>query len=406
MVATWTSFLFGGHSEQSTAGIPVIVGGVASIVTRTVMELGIHARSMAFHFTEPLAVSVTGPQPPWEAMPDSGSFATQLRETALLYEPLGPRVPIIVGVITGGVVSMFTCTVAGFASPAPFVAVHVTEPLAVSVTGPQPLWEATPDSGSLTAQVRETALMYQPFEPSVPVIVGVITGGVVSIFTCTVAELESPAPLVALHVAEPPAVHVTGPQPVWEATPDSGSLTAQLRETALVYHPLAPTVPVRVGVTTGGVVSIFTDTVTEVASPAPFVAAHVTELLAVNVARRQPLSNSRLDSASTILQPRVTALVYHPFAPIVPTIEGVITGGVVSIFTCAVTAFETLAPLVAVQITEALAVSVTGSQPLWEAIPDSGSLTAQLRETALVYQPLEPSVPVMVEIITGGVVST
>ena len=43
--------------------------------------------------------------------------------------------------------------------------------------------------------------------------------------------------------------------------------------------------------------------------------------------------------------------------------------------------------------------------PLWEVIVESGSVTLQLTETLLVYQPFVPSVPLIVDAITGGVVS-
>ena len=51
------------------------------------------------------AVSVVPEQPFEDATPDSGSAADQTTETLLRYQPFGPIVPDIVGVITGGVVS-------------------------------------------------------------------------------------------------------------------------------------------------------------------------------------------------------------------------------------------------------------------------------------------------------------
>jgi len=64
--------------------------------------------------------------------------------------------------------------------------------------------------------------------------------------------------------------------------------------------------------------------------------------------------------------------------------------------------------LVAEQVTvvpAVSAVSVVGLQPVEEAIPDSGSTTVQVTVTALLYQPLLPAVPVMVWVMTGGVLS-
>jgi hypothetical protein len=61
-----------------------------------------------------------------------------------------------------------------------------------------------------------------------------MTGGVLSIFTVTGAELERPAPFVAEHVTLTPAVsalRVAGPQPVEDAMPESGSVTIHVIET-------------------------------------------------------------------------------------------------------------------------------------------------------------------------------
>ena len=74
----------------------------------------------------------------------------------------------------------------------------------------------------------------------------------------TDSELLRPAPLVAEHMSMVPAVlevRFVAPQPVDELIPDSGSVTLQLTVTLLVYHPLAPSVPVIVGTICGGVVS-------------------------------------------------------------------------------------------------------------------------------------------------------
>src|SRR5438046_1884597 len=45
------------------------------------------------------------PQPVWDVTVESGSETFQLRLTLLTYQPLVPRVPVIVGVTTGGVES-------------------------------------------------------------------------------------------------------------------------------------------------------------------------------------------------------------------------------------------------------------------------------------------------------------
>src|SRR4051812_9202956 len=67
--------------------------------------------------------------------------------------------------------------------PTPFVAVHVSVTPFVSVVKfvvVQPLLLAIPDSGSLTIQLTVTLLMNHSLLPSVPVIIGATTGGVLS----------------------------------------------------------------------------------------------------------------------------------------------------------------------------------------------------------------------------------
>jgi hypothetical protein len=70
------------------------------------------------------------------------------------------------------------------------------------------------------------------------------------------------------------------------------------------------------------------------------------------------------------------------------------------------TEFESPAPFVAEHVSVTPAVSEVRFvvvQPLEEATPDSGSVAAHATEIALVYQPLLPSVPVMVGVIDGAV---
>src|SRR5262245_7792485 len=60
-----------------------------------------------------------------------------------------------------------------------------------------------------------------------------------------------------------------------------------------------------------------------------------------------------------------------------------------------------------VRVTPAVsAVRLVGVHPVEDAIPDSGSDTLQFTVTALRYQPLLPSLPVICGLITGGVTST
>lgn len=85
-----------------------------------------------------------------------------------------------------------------------------------------------------------------------------ITGAVASLFTVTLIEFVPPLE-VAVHVKVTPVVSVVtvvGSQPVFDDTADSASVTVQDTETFDVYQPLFPSVPVTVGVITGGVASV------------------------------------------------------------------------------------------------------------------------------------------------------
>ena len=85
--------------------------------------------------------------------------------------------------IDGGVASRLIVTVLELETPAPFVAEQVTAEPVVSLVidvEPHPVEDAMPDSGSAAFHVTVTLLTYQPFKPSVPVIVRVITGAVLS----------------------------------------------------------------------------------------------------------------------------------------------------------------------------------------------------------------------------------
>jgi hypothetical protein len=88
----------------------------------------------------------------------------------------------------GCVLSIFMITETLADKPALLVAeqVSVTPVVVVSfvlVAGPQPLDVKMPDSASVTLQVTETLLLYQPFDPDVPVIEGIMIGDVLSEIT-------------------------------------------------------------------------------------------------------------------------------------------------------------------------------------------------------------------------------
>ena len=185
-VATVTNLWFGGQRLQLPGtGSPVIVGSVASRFIVTDWELDRPAPLVVEQDRVSPAVSVliAVETQAGDAMPDSGSVADQLTATLLVYQPLSPKVPVIVGVITGAVWSILMVADAEFDNPAPFVAEHVRVVPSVFVmrlAAPHPVVDAIPDSGSTTDQETVTLLVYQPLVPSVPVTVGWMTGEVVS----------------------------------------------------------------------------------------------------------------------------------------------------------------------------------------------------------------------------------
>lgn len=154
----------------------------------------------------------------------------------------------------------------------------------------------------------------------------------------------------------------------------------------------------------GAAMSILTACETEAVRPAPLVAEHVAVPLAVKVDGAHA-GETTPDSGSATPHVTVTALVYQPPVPTAPVMAGTMTGGVVSIRMAFVTELLKSTPFVAVQVTGAVAVSVTGPQPADEAIPLSGSLRLQLSETLPGYHPPGPAVPASWGTITGGVVS-
>lgn len=85
-----------------------------------------------------------------------------------------------------------------------------------------------PDSASVPAKVTVTSVLFHPFAFGSGKALAEATGRVLSILTLTDAELVNPAAFTAVQVSVVPpvsSVSVTGPHPVEEITPDSGSLT-------------------------------------------------------------------------------------------------------------------------------------------------------------------------------------
>jgi hypothetical protein len=134
-----------------------------------------------------LVVSVwSGPQ---DAMPDGASPHVNATVTSPLFQPApfgaGEREPLIVGTVASRLI-VTDCELV----PPALVAEQVNVVALVSdviVVVPQPVCDETVESGSVTVQLTVTSLVYQPLFPSVPVTLGVITGGVVSVGPATVS---------------------------------------------------------------------------------------------------------------------------------------------------------------------------------------------------------------------------
>src|SRR3990172_7298537 len=113
-------------------------------------------------------------------MPDSASLPPNEIDTAWLYQPFrsGPRSGFA-PVVWGAVLSILIVTVYEPVRPSWFVAEQVRLAPAVSVMSvctSQLLVLVMGDSGSAHAQFTVTLLVYQPFDPRVPVMLGVMTG--------------------------------------------------------------------------------------------------------------------------------------------------------------------------------------------------------------------------------------
>ena len=84
---------------------------------------------------------------------------------------------------TGAFLSILIVTEAEFESPMLFVAEQVSVVPAVfevRFDAVQPVEERIPDSESVADQLTDTSLVYQPFNPTVPLTLAVMTGAVLS----------------------------------------------------------------------------------------------------------------------------------------------------------------------------------------------------------------------------------
>src|SRR5689334_5742176 len=95
-------------------------------------------------------------------------------------------------------------------------------------TSSQPVELVTAESGSVTVQVSVTSEVYQPCDPSVPTMFGVMTGGVASVMDTVllswVAARKNPLPASsASTVQDPPTVAAKVTSPVPESRLQSSS---------------------------------------------------------------------------------------------------------------------------------------------------------------------------------------
>jgi hypothetical protein len=122
-------------------------------------------------------------------IPDSASLPLKVTVTSVLFQPSVFAAGDGEADAVGAVASRLIVTDCDAVPPA-LVALQVSVVPAVSaviVMGPQPLVLVTVLSGSVTVQDKSTSLTYQPLlVPAVPVITGVITGGVPSVGADTV----------------------------------------------------------------------------------------------------------------------------------------------------------------------------------------------------------------------------
>lgn len=167
----------------------VMLGGVLSILIGPTLVLlllpatSLHAPETVTPVNEVFALKVVPPVGYPGATPERLSVQVKLTVTLVLFHPAALGAGVRETTMDGGVASRLIVTVLKRDSPAPFVAEQVNVRPAVSVVMDvelHPVEDAMPDSGSVALQVTVTLETYQPLRPRVPVIVGVITAGVLS----------------------------------------------------------------------------------------------------------------------------------------------------------------------------------------------------------------------------------
>jgi hypothetical protein len=214
-------------------GVAVVTGAVLSSLTRTEAELDNPAPFVAEQVYVVPAVSVdcvVGVHPVLLAIPEIGSVTLQVSVTLVSFQPAALGAGARVWVITGGVVSSLTVTETVVDNPAILVAVQVKVVPAVSVVTllvVQPVEDVMlePGVGSLTLQLTVTGeVVFHPAALGAGLMVGVTTGGVLSMLTGVVVKV---AVLPAASVTTTDAVNptpsvaiVTGLAGTADATPE------------------------------------------------------------------------------------------------------------------------------------------------------------------------------------------
>jgi hypothetical protein len=172
-----------------------------------------------------LAVALSGPSyvgAVHPAMPEVASCPVKATVTGALYQPAALGARSGVPVVTMGAVASRLIVTACCAVPPALAASQVNVTPAVSVVmvaGPQPLVFETVDPSSVTVQVSETSLVYQPLLPTAPVTVGVITGGVASGAANDTTILPSPELTPPVTVDPVGPVLLPPPPPPWYPPP-------------------------------------------------------------------------------------------------------------------------------------------------------------------------------------------
>ena len=143
------------------------------------------ALSLAFPVTPRAAPSPSVVGPEQEATPESASLHAKLTVGApvlTLYQPVTAGAGVVLPLIVGGVASFLMVTLDVDVPPAEVAEHGKVTPAVSEVTlwGSHPVRELIADSASVTVNETPTFDVYQPLLPSEPVMVGVITGGVVS----------------------------------------------------------------------------------------------------------------------------------------------------------------------------------------------------------------------------------